>query len=351
VLHSQDEGCVTDDPLHVDNHFVPRGYLKRWADNERGVWTYRLLVEHSNVREWRQRSTKAIASHQHLYARMVEGRESDELERWLATDVEDPAETALERATAGRSLRRHEWGELLRYLAAQQVRTPAYLERSYEHWVGFVRRAGDDTRRALQRAIDERGEIPPPGVLGVEPLPIKVTLPTEFDADGTGHIDVQVPVGRGFWLWVIRLALDEVWNALRAHHWLILKAPREFAWCTTDDPVVLLKPHAAQGDAGWGQPGAEILFPLGPSHLLYTRVGGGGRFTVNVSSGQAEWLQRVIVEHAYKAVYAAEPDSTIPDLRPRVVSREQCQADHERWQRWHDEQSAMELDFSTSGEP
>ena len=257
---------MTEDALHIENHFVARGYLKRWARDDGLVWTYRLLVEHPRVAEWHPYSTKAIAKHRHLYTRIIEGQVSDELERWLDTDVEAPAENALNRPTTGLNLRRHEWGKLLRYLAAQQVRTPAYLERNYERWLGFIREAGDDTRRALQTAIDERGEIPPPGVLGVPPLQMKVTLPTEFDENGTGLIHVA-PGGQRFWHWVIQFALEGVWKALQKNYWHILKAPLGFAWCATDDPVILLNPGAAQGDAGWGQPGAEILFPLGPSRL------------------------------------------------------------------------------------
>jgi hypothetical protein len=336
---------VNADTLRAENHFVARGYLKRWVNDERLVWTYRLLVEHPRVDEWRAYSTKAIARHRHLYTQMVGGRESDEVERRFNAEIESPAENALKRVTTGRHLRRHEWDDLYRCVAAQQVRTPAYLERNYPQWLRFVRESADETKQAMQAAIDERGELPPPGVIGPDPLHMKITWPSQLEEGETGHIHVEVPVGRAFWLWVIDLALGDVWKALRAHQWLILRPPRGFAWCTTDDPVILLPAGPGQGDAGWGLPGTEIVFPLGPSHLLYTRVGGGGRFTVNVSTEQAQWLQRVIVDHAYRAVFAATPDPSVREMRQRVVSRQRCQAERELWQRWHAEQSAMELGF------
>ena len=252
---------VNADALRTDNHFVARGYLKRWADGQGRVWTHKLLVEHANVREWSPYATSAVAKHQHLYTKMVQGRESDEVERWLDREIESPAEAALERATTEHQLRRNERDKLLRYVAAQQVRTPAFFVRRYPFFRKIVRETLDDTGRELRGAIDRGGPLPAPAILDVEPLPLKIEyLPTDRN-DGSKLLHLGVPVGRSFWLWVMKFALDQTWHTLRGHQWLILKAPRGFSWCTSDDPVVVLPPPSAAGEGGWNQPGSEFLFP------------------------------------------------------------------------------------------
>jgi hypothetical protein len=58
------------------NHYVPEVYLKNFADANGKLWAYRLLVEHSNVPEWRSHSSAGIAYHSHLYTRLATGAES-----------------------------------------------------------------------------------------------------------------------------------------------------------------------------------------------------------------------------------------------------------------------------------
>lgn len=57
-----------------DNHYVPRLYLKRWADANNKVNTYRLLVPHQRRPLWKRRSAKGLAYHEHLYTLSKAGR-------------------------------------------------------------------------------------------------------------------------------------------------------------------------------------------------------------------------------------------------------------------------------------
>ena len=47
------------------------------------------------------------------------------IEGWLAEDYEAPADEALERATAGQRLTAEQWRHLIRFVAAQDVHSPA----------------------------------------------------------------------------------------------------------------------------------------------------------------------------------------------------------------------------------
>jgi len=41
-------------------------------------------------------------------------------------------------------------------------------------------------------------------------------------------------------------------------------------------------------------------------------------------------------------IFAVEPDSEIPVLRPRIVDAESFRAEIDQWRRWHTEQTAAE---------
>jgi hypothetical protein len=92
---------------------------------------YRTLVSHADVPDWTPRSIKGIAFHRDLYAR-PEHPEVDEFERWIATEFEEPALEALERAVTDRPLIADDFRRLGGFFAAQDVRTPASFLESQE---------------------------------------------------------------------------------------------------------------------------------------------------------------------------------------------------------------------------
>jgi hypothetical protein len=129
--------------LRKDNHYVPQLYLKQWSLNGK-IPTYRLLVPNDNCHMWKDHSIKGIAFHQHLYTYVAAQGETDEFERWLDREFESPAEEAIDRAIKGLQLSRDHWALLIRFLAAQDVRTPARLKQ-------FLAREGE----TLQSLLDE----------------------------------------------------------------------------------------------------------------------------------------------------------------------------------------------------
>lgn len=131
--HVEDRGrFMTDTPFRRDNHYVPCGYLKRWAARDGRVWTYRILVPHPAVHQWKPSSPRGVAYHSHLYTRLVAGRETDEVEKWLDSEFEAPAQEAIEKATSHGRLTPDDWERMLRFLAAQDVRTPAWFDEQFK---------------------------------------------------------------------------------------------------------------------------------------------------------------------------------------------------------------------------
>ncbi|OVE81902.1 hypothetical protein BVY04_02120 [bacterium M21] len=124
---------MTKQNITKDNHYVPCVYLKGWLQDDR-FFEYKLLVSHDSVPRWKSVNPKGTAYREHLYTRFTGAEESDEFEHWLNHEFEAPAEKALRRAVSGKRLRSREWRKLIRFFAAQIVRTPAEYVRSQARW-------------------------------------------------------------------------------------------------------------------------------------------------------------------------------------------------------------------------
>ncbi len=96
---------------------------------------YRTLVSHPTVRVWdKDKSPGSIARIEKLYTRAVGSQESDEIERWFEREIETPVSEAIDLIVSDAKLRPDQWDALIRFAAAQSVRTPAFLARNYPKW-------------------------------------------------------------------------------------------------------------------------------------------------------------------------------------------------------------------------
>lgn len=340
--------------LKIRNHYVPRLYLKRWAYADSKLWVYRVLASHSSVPLWRHTSVGAIGYHQNLYTRILGGSETDEFENWLEQGFETPAEEPLRKATADDRLTSGDWECIIRFLAAQDVRTPArlieFMARQIEQMPGVTQDALQNAVRQLTEA-NRRGRniecSPSDSAAG---LPIRIATEIESGAE-MGTIKVETVVGRSLWLWSLRRLLTQTYRVLRRHKWTIVRPPVHMHWVTSDNPVIKLN-YYADGrydfKGGWGSKGTEILMPLGPQHLLYTRVGERPRWLKGqtVPEPLALQLQTFVIENAYRYVYAAEADPAVGRIRPRVVNATQFVDEANQWKRWDEEQSTAERELS-----
>lgn len=339
-------------PFQRDNHYVSRGYLKRW-EHERGrVWTYRVLVSDEAVPLWKPASTKGVAYREHLYTKIAACGESDEVERWLAAEFESPAEGAIERATTDRRMAPEDWRRLARFFAAQDVRTPASLMESIERWNRELPALIESTMEEAVRRFEPDGQagriegsqkaLPEGG------LPFNVTVERWPGGEG-GFVKGETVAGRSLWLWNLIGRLTRTVTALEKHRWTILAPPEGTTWFTSDNPVLKVNfrgPTDYTFGGGWGSEGTYLMLPLGPHHLLYTQVGRRvpSRGT-RMSTETARVVRRLIAEHAHRFVFADSRDPSVPQLRPRVVDAELLRAEAARWARWHEDQTAAEREL------
>ncbi|MCP9837549.1 DUF4238 domain-containing protein [Cyanobium sp. N.Huapi 1H5] len=334
-----------------DNHYVPRGYLKRWASSDGKLWSYRVLVSRSEVPLWKRVSTRGIGYHEHLYTRIVASGECDELERWLDVEFESPAEEAIQKVVSDRRLSPGDWRALARFFAAQDVRTPARLVENLGRWSQSL---PETMQEALQRSVARLEEISAEEravqgseVLRDESIPFRVGIGKNSDAD-CGWIEVETVAGRGLWIWSIQYLLSRSagLRALERHRWTILTPPDEMTWITSDDPVLKLNfntPQKYDFGGGWGSPGTYLMLPLGPRHLLFTQV--GCRVPPRGSQmdrAKALFIRKLLAEHAHRHVFASSPDKSVPQVRPRIVDTAAFIHESSQWKSWHAEQSQAE---------
>lgn len=339
----------TAEEFHRDNHYVPQTYLKHWGGTDGRVFAYRVLAPHPNVRLWKPTSVKGLVYHAHLYTRVVATGLTDEVERWLDSDFESPAGEVIKKVAADARLTAQDWSHLIRFLAAQDVRTPARLMEMLQRWHQTLPKLMEDTLRdSVQKLETSRREGKPLDRschIDAEHFPIRVT--TELvPGEEQGMLRAETVVGRGLFLFNLKYLLTKTINELLAHKWTILRSPEGIEWLTSDDPVVRLNYHNPTKydfGGGWGSVGTEIFLPLSPRHLLYTKIGTRPpqRGTI-VSTELAGWLQRFTIEHAHQFIIAKEEDESVSKIRPRIVDPAAFKTEAEQWRRWHDEQTDAE---------
>jgi hypothetical protein len=339
--------------LQHDDHYVPRLYLKGFASSPGLVWTYRTLAAHPRAPEWQEKSIKGIGYLDHLYTRTIAGIESDEIEKWLNTEFESPAKEALLKATQDRRLSQADWHNLVRFLAAQDVRTPARLIERMEHWHESLTTVLTNT---LKESIHELEQAKKSGqVIDIaktpnsDLIPLRITREIESGQEH-GILKTEVLAGRSLWFFEMRHVLTNTIKVLQDQKWTILVPPDGLAWFTSDDPVLRLNYHSDETydfKGGWGSIGTEIFLPLDPGHLMYAQIGKRPPQRGSAASQYfAKMTRRFVAEHAHRFIFAMSPDTDVPRLRPRIVDASRVREEHEQWRRWPKDQTTAEREMA-----
>jgi hypothetical protein len=345
---------MTSIQFHRDNHFVPCVYLKGWAGADGKIATYRLLVPHEKFPLWRRYTPTALAYHAYLYTQTISGAENDDIEIWLDREFEKPAEEPLRKARTGARMSYDDWKQLIRFVAAQDVRTPAY------YWEQ-AKRADEQFPELMQTTIEtvirereESGKIENPAKLNSLPteeregLPLKITV--ERDPSGGGQIRAEILRGRRLWHWTIQRHLTKNVRVLLQHRWTILAPAKGLTWFTSDNPVVRLNFNSLEDynfKGGWGSIGTEIFLPLDSEHLLFTHIGPerarqrGERMT----RAETELIRRFTAEHAWRLILAQDRENQMEEIRSRTVDRDIFDGEREQWSNWHRQQTEAEREF------
>ncbi|WP_083223919.1 DUF4238 domain-containing protein [Methyloversatilis sp. RAC08] len=341
----------------VRNHYVPEHYLKRWAAGTPKVWTYRLLVPHANVRSWKQHSIETIAKREHLYTRLRDGRDSDEMERWFSIDFESPANVVIEKILVGRAVSPTEWRRLARFVALQDVRTPARMTEIVNRAAEYLPSMLEEVLEGAVKDLAMMPENRPALRIGEdsESVSIPISMRTEFKPGArTGKLILETIAGRAYWLYAIEMLLTKTVKCLEEHRWTVVRPPDGMKWLTSDNPVVKLNYYGDETfdlGGGWGRDGSEIFLPLSPDCLLYTHVGRKPAFRrgEKLPNNIAVKIQCLIIKNAHRYIFSEDMDPDMCMLRPSVVDREIVRSEQKSWAEFHISQTTAELDLYAKG--
>ncbi len=243
-----------------------------------------------------------------------------------------------------------DWNHLIRFAAASDVRTPARFLESMERW---KKNLPSLIQEVLSSGVRKAKALTNEGKVKIRtnkddlfPFRIKTEIK---ENESSARLSGEIIAGRSLWLWSIKHTLTKTIKALNKHKWTILHPPKGLTWFTSDNPLIRLNYYGNnQYDfkGGWGNNGTELILPLTPYHLLYTKVGQRPPLKGSVVPlDQARFIRRIIAEHAYRFVFAHQQDPEMLNLRPRKIDQDLFVSEKELWENWHDDNLKAEQDL------
>lgn len=334
--------------FHVANHFVPQSYLRAWAPDQKQIFAYRTVVSHVKVPEWKTSYLRGVGYHEHLYTKIVSGSESDELEVWLDRNFESPAHAPTEKVLNGGSMEPIDWRNLIRFLAAQDLRTPTRMFQALHRWRETTPKIVSDS---LKKHLSQLAALDLHKVLAGEPLhyklqefPLKISASLDPDKGG-GRLRAEIVIGRGMWVQSIKHVLSDL-EVLHAHRWTIFRPPLGMNWLTSDAPVVKYSSEdftLIEDEGGWNTKGICIVLPIGPQHLMFTKVGDrpSPRGT-RLGKFEALRINELIAQNAHRVIFSCSKREDLKSLRPRLVDAKLFEEENKFWKDWHENQKSAE---------
>lgn len=306
--------------LKIKNHYVPKVYLKQWATGNK-LYEYRLLVSHEKVPKWNKVSISNTATVDYLYLYLDDGELNDEMENYFSEEFEMKYGSLIEKVNSYEFLNSVDFEYISKLVVGQFIRTLS----GYYWSQSIIQKTFPEIVEELSRKIDKdltmKGSLPKREIGKIDKLlPLKLEM---LEDEENNFLKVETYAGKSTWLMSMKHLLGTTYKSLMATSWCIYDAPTNFYWATSDDPVILLNYYGKDDydfKGGFGNIGTEIIFPLSPNKLLYTKIGKEFKESyVRASYSVADLFQKIIVEHAFSKVYSSEENKKITKMRKRIV--------------------------------
>jgi hypothetical protein len=275
---------------------------------------------------WELRPIKGLAFWPDLYTSTYRDAETDEFEQWLNSEFETPALAVISKIEQGRRLTANDWERLAWYAFIQDQRTPANFLESMQRWQTQIPETIDRVLHSVVGGLPEG--IPQRGPAAPQPDPIGACIRIQVRPSDEPHkadVGAEVLAGRKLWIASIRrlVSPNGAGKACCDHKWSIADAANGEAWLTSDHPMIRLNYyHHGNYDfkGGWGNPGTELLLPLTPRYLLYTRIGHKTAPRLTLSPQHTRIVQQCLAEPAHRWIFAAQPRTGI-ERTPQTSTR------------------------------
>jgi hypothetical protein len=135
---------------------------------------------------------------------------------------------------------------------------------------------------------------------------------------------------------------------ITGHRWRAASPFGDEEWPLTDHPVLTLN-YYERGrydfEAGWGKKGSEFILPVSPKVALYMKVGNQATGPFTFSRTLTKELQRIMVERAFRWIFASRALPWVASARPREVNAQRFEQERRFWREWNSAQSRAEAEF------
>lgn len=304
--------------MKTRNHYVSRCYLKMWENPNKDLFEYKKNIPNSNFRIWSKRKPSQIGflNNFYIFFNKNESKEkefSDIYEEIFSKNFENELGKILEKIDKDQNLEPNELDILFKFIAVQRYKTID----------GFFRTMDiitqEEYEQEIMKVIKESDNDYQNGRIGSKlNLTKKNDVLSPLDADIIPNQGVKITYikGRNNLLICLKRLMDNVYKCLYNHCWTILKAPDNKEWITSDNPIITKKDlnqnNIYNFEGGFDEPQAEIMVPISPKYLLYTKIG----FPLKCSKFQVndeiyESIIKLICENATESIYSRSENSLV----------------------------------------
>jgi len=334
-----------------NNHYIPQLYLRSWSIDTKKLWQYRLLVSNENVPLWKNTSIKEVGYHTDLYSGILNGKETDEIERFFQKEIEEPVRPVLDKIENRENLTKSNLEIIVRFLAAQYVRTPARYFRHkpiYDYLIPTLLETNlRNTIRKAESALQHNLPISS-SAKGSKWFPYRTETVKSLE-QGKKLVYFEVLCDRQIWFLEMEKILNDTYKCLLDHRWTFVEAATGVTFYTSDDSVLSVRNDGngeIMGDGAWSRAGTNIIFPLSPRFLMYTEVGSEEDDSIMQKEPLFSFLfQRYIIRHAFRSIYSIRQSPLISQCRERIVDEAQFNKERNEMANWHKIQTEAEMQF------
>lgn len=327
-----------------DNHFVAQMYFEPWKNNNNKIWTYDLVVPNEKSYLWNEKSIRSIAYQRDWYTRLEEGKEVDDIEKNLNEKFETPASIPLKKTVKGETLTDDDWEKIINYIGCQIVRTPSFASKLINDENGILKNAFENGVKEIEQKLKTISKDEIQSYSNNEKddeynklFPLKVVDLGKSCEGDKKLIKIETILGKSLYLYVIKFLLENSIKYLHKHTWKVIQLDERVKIPTSDDPVICLNYYSKNNydfGGGWGNNGSEIIFPISPSKIIYTKVG-EKNIDFKPNYEMSITIKNIIIEHAYRRIFSVEKEKWITKKRKRIVDKDIFEKDREMFNNWH----------------
>ncbi|MGC2626772.1 MAG: DUF4238 domain-containing protein [Candidatus Udaeobacter sp.] len=280
-----------------NHHYVCEFLLKNFADDKGKLWIY-----DSEQQKYWAGNTKSAGFERDLYALTLRGRGRDFgiLEKGLEQQIDTPGAVAIRKLVNRQMCDGMEWENFLRFVAAQMVRTPEYIERLKAMEAPI-----------MQEMLERMAKLEPEFREGVR-NDMKEAGATDEDVErvieavANGKCRAQPTQA-----WIVASAvraIPMIQAELKDMHWTFLAVPEEEPELLINDrPVMLAEPGPEDEHSrplGLRSPNIELVMPMSRRMVAVARRDGPDSFGELVK-GSAEIVNARMLSYARRFVFAS----------------------------------------------